>query len=224
MTGTEQSKATPGFTKQPIVESRTPAPITSEKAVADANAFAERIAAAKDKTTLDAEFKAKEFEQQNQILDAMEDNRVRLTKFINRSQDELSEIGEVLSGNPTLADRRDKLKEDIDSAQFMLDRVGDDINRLLKNRSSHTHLKILPSCLAQNFLTLRTKTSTLRTTLAMSFLAAPTTAPSTVNTVNAELKKYFKDLTRIKIYSSVDALIKANPQYKNLFQQTLGVL
>ena len=47
MTGTEQSKTTPGFTKQPIVESRTPAPITSEKAVADANAFAERIAAAK---------------------------------------------------------------------------------------------------------------------------------------------------------------------------------
>jgi hypothetical protein len=132
--GTEQSKANVGITKQPIVESRTPAPITSEKAVADANAFAERIAAAKDKTTLDAEFKAKEFEQQNQILDAMEDNRVRLTKFINRSQDELSEIGEVLSGNPTLADRRDKLKEDIESAQFMLDRVGDDINRLLKEQ------------------------------------------------------------------------------------------
>jgi hypothetical protein len=132
--GTEQSKANVGISKQPIVESRTPAPITSEKAVADANAFAERIAAAKDKETLDAEFKAKEFEQQNQILDAMEDNRVRLTKFINRSQDELSEIGEVLSGNPTLADRRDKLKEDIESAQFMLDRVGDDINRLLKEQ------------------------------------------------------------------------------------------
>jgi hypothetical protein len=84
--GTEQSKANVGITKQPIVESRTPAPITSEKAVADANAFAERIAAAKDKATLDAEFKAKEFEQQNQILDAMEDNRVRLIKFITQKR------------------------------------------------------------------------------------------------------------------------------------------
>jgi phage shock protein A len=135
MTGTEQSKATPGFTKQPIIESRTPAPITSEKAVADANAFAERIAAAKDKATLDAEFKAKEYEQQNQILDAMEDNRVRLIRFITRSEDELAEIGTVPSGNPTLADRRDKLNEDVKSAQFMLDRVGDDINRLTKEIS-----------------------------------------------------------------------------------------
>ena len=50
----------------------------------------------------------------------------------------------------------------------------------------------------------------------IEFSRGPTTAPSTVNTVNAELKKYFKDLTRIKIYSSVDALIKANPQYKKL--------
>ena len=133
--GTEQSKATAGISRQPIVESRTPAPITSEKAVADANAFAERIAAAKDKTTLDAEFKAKEYEQQNRILDAMEDNRVRLIKFITRSEDELAEIGTVPSGNPTLADRRDKLKEDVDSAQFMLDRVGDDINRLTKEIS-----------------------------------------------------------------------------------------
>jgi phage shock protein A len=133
--GTEQSKATVGISKQPIVESRTPAPITSEKAVADANAFAERIAAAKDKATLDAEFKAKEYEQQNQILDAMEDNRVRLIKFISRSEDELAEIGNVPSGNPTLADRRDKLKADVESAQFMLDRVGDDINRLTKEIS-----------------------------------------------------------------------------------------
>ena len=133
--GTEQSKANVGITKQPIVESRTPAPITSEKAVADANAFAERIAAAKDKATLDAEFKAKEYEQQNQILDAMEDNRVRLIKFITRSEDELAEIGTVPSGNPTLADRRDKLNEDVESAQFMLDRVGDDINRLTKEIS-----------------------------------------------------------------------------------------
>jgi hypothetical protein len=46
------------------------------------------------------------------------------------------------------------------------------------------------------------------------FSRGPTTDPSTVNTVNTELKKYFKDLSRIKIYNSVDELVKANPQYK----------
>lgn len=132
--GTEESKATAGISRQPIVESRTPAQITSEKAVADANAFVERLTAAKDKDTLDAEFKAKEYEQQNQILDALEDNRVRLTQFINRSQDELDEIGAVLSGNPKIADRKDKLNEDIASAQAMLDGVSKDITRLLKEQ------------------------------------------------------------------------------------------
>ncbi len=132
--GTEQSKANVGITKQPIVESRTPAQTTSEKAVADANAFAERIAAAKDKATLDAEFKAKEFEQQNQILDAMENNRVRLTQFISQSEDELAEIGSVPSNNPTLADRKAKLTDDVKSAQALLDGVNKDIARLLKEQ------------------------------------------------------------------------------------------
>jgi len=136
MTGTEESKATPGFTKQPIVEERTPEQITSEKAVADANAFAARLAAAKSKTQLDAEFKAKEFEQQDQILNALEDNRNRLTRFIVQSENELDDIGEVLSGNPTLADRRDKLKDDIDSATELLDGVNIDIDRLTKQQKN----------------------------------------------------------------------------------------
>jgi hypothetical protein len=50
----------------------------------------------------------------------------------------------------------------------------------------------------------------------LDFSRGPTTDPSTVNTVSTELKKYFKNLSRIKIYSSVDELIKANPQYKKL--------
>jgi hypothetical protein len=136
MTGTEESKATPGFTKQPIVENRTPEQITSEKAVADANAFAARLAAAKTKEQLDAEFKAKEFEQQNQILDALEDNRTRLTRFIVRSENELDDIGGVPSGNPTLADRRDKLNEDIASATELLDGVNVDIDRLTKQQKN----------------------------------------------------------------------------------------
>ena len=132
LTGTEESRATPGFTKQPIVEERAPAPITSEKAVADANAFVARLAAAKTKDELDAEFKAKEYEQQNQILDALEDNRVRLTQLINRNEDEIAEIGATTS--PALADRKEKLREDNDSAQTMLNGVDKDIKRLLKEQ------------------------------------------------------------------------------------------
>jgi hypothetical protein len=132
LTGTEESKATPGFTKQPIVEERTPEQITSEKAVADANAFVARLAATKTKEQLDAEFKAKEYEQQNQILDALEDNRIRLTQLINRNENEIEEIG--ATNSPALADRKEKLREDNDSAQAMLNGVTADIKRLLKEQ------------------------------------------------------------------------------------------
>ena len=136
LTGTEESKATPGFTKQPIVENRTPEQITAERAVADANAFVARLEGAKNKAQLDAEFKAKEFEQQDQIINALEDNRTRLIKFIVRNENELDDIGEVLSGNPTLADRRDKLKADIASATELLDGVNLDIDRLTKQQKN----------------------------------------------------------------------------------------
>ena len=136
LTGTDESKATPGFTRQPIVEQRSPEATTAEKAVADANAFVARLEAAKSKTQLDEEFKAKEFEQQDQILNALEDNRTRLIKFIVRSENELDEIGGVPSGNPTLADRRDKLKEDIASATELLDGVNLDIDRLTKQQKN----------------------------------------------------------------------------------------
>ena len=44
----------------------------------------------------------------------------------------------------------------------------------------------------------------------------PTKNPSTSASVKAELKEYFPDLGRVKIYDTVDALVKANPQYKTL--------
>jgi len=44
----------------------------------------------------------------------------------------------------------------------------------------------------------------------------PTENPSTIDSVKAELKEYFPDLGRVKIYDTVDALVKANPQYKTL--------
>ena len=143
--GTEESKATAGISRQPIVESRTPAQITSAKAVADANAFAERLAAAKDKETLDAEFKAKEYEQQNQILDALQDNKDRFTRIINRIEDELVELGFVeVDGNLMALDQSEKslkaqarkktLFADLEVTRGMLNRVDDDITRLLKEQ------------------------------------------------------------------------------------------
>ena len=48
----------------------------------------------------------------------------------------------------------------------------------------------------------------------MSFSRGATENPSTVSTVSAELKKHFTDLGRIKVYSSVNALLQSNPQYK----------
>jgi hypothetical protein len=45
--GTAETKADKGVTRRPVMETRTSKPITSEQAVADANAFAERLTAAK---------------------------------------------------------------------------------------------------------------------------------------------------------------------------------
>lgn len=128
--GTAESKANAGITKQPIVESRTPAQITSEKAVADANAFVARLDAAKNKKQLDSEFAAKEVGTQNQIIEAVEDNVKRLDSFISKNSKELAELAQNPSGNPKFADRRDKLRDDIRDAQFMLNRSIDDRDRL----------------------------------------------------------------------------------------------
>ena len=219
--GTEQSKATVGISRQPIVESRTPAQITSEKAVADANAFAERIAAAKDKATLDAEFKAKEYEQQNQILDAMEDNRVRLIKFITRSEDELAEIGNVPSNNPTLADRKDKLKADVESAQFMLDRVGDDINRLTKEISDPYmgEDKTMFTQLIGTDLSDVTE-SDIDTGYddRYEFSRGTPVQGMTTTELRNELRRAVGDedtyANKVSVYKSVDEFLQAKPEYK----------
>jgi hypothetical protein len=46
------------------------------------------------------------------------------------------------------------------------------------------------------------------------FSRGPTEEPSTTANVRTELNKAFTDLDRVKIYDSVDALIKDNPQYE----------
>lgn len=46
------------------------------------------------------------------------------------------------------------------------------------------------------------------------FSRGATATPSTTDSVRTELRKAFPDLGRVQIYDSVDALVKANPQYE----------
>lgn len=48
----------------------------------------------------------------------------------------------------------------------------------------------------------------------ISLSRGPTAEPSTVASLRAELGKVFPDLGRVQMYESVEALIKANPQYE----------
>jgi hypothetical protein len=72
--GTAETKADAGITKQPIVEKRTVAQPTSKKAVADANAFAERLLAAKTPTDLADDFADQDLKTRAAILAAVDSN------------------------------------------------------------------------------------------------------------------------------------------------------
>jgi hypothetical protein len=132
--GTAESKAQPGVSRRPITESRTVAPPTSEKAVADANAFAQRLADAKTPETLDAEFAAKEVETQNQIIEAVEDNIARLRTAANALANELLDLNSISakSVTPQSATRKEKVRADLSYAERMLDGAMRDRERLLK--------------------------------------------------------------------------------------------
>jgi hypothetical protein len=72
--GTAETKADAGVTKQPIVEKRTVAQPTAEQAVADANAFAERLLAAKTPTDLADDFADQDLKTRAAILAAVDSN------------------------------------------------------------------------------------------------------------------------------------------------------
>jgi hypothetical protein len=72
--GTAETKADAGVTKQPIVEKRTVAQPTSKKAVADANAFAERLLAAKTPSDLADDFADQDLKTRAAILAAVDSN------------------------------------------------------------------------------------------------------------------------------------------------------
>jgi hypothetical protein len=132
--GTAESKAQPGVSRRPITESRTVAQPTSEKAVADANAFAQRLADAKTPETLDAEFAAKEVETQNQIIEAVEDNIARLQIAADNLSNELLDLNSIPATNmtPQSATRKEKVRDDLGYAERMLNGALRDRARLLK--------------------------------------------------------------------------------------------
>jgi DNA repair exonuclease SbcCD ATPase subunit len=132
--GTAETKADKGISRRPIVETRTARPITSEKAVADANAFAQRLSDAKTPASLDAEFAAKEIETQNQVIEAVESNISRFQNMADTLASELLELNSISAKNmtPKAAERRDKVRTDLAYAERLLDRALEDRERLLK--------------------------------------------------------------------------------------------
>lgn len=132
--GTAETKAQIGVSRRPVMETRTAKPITSEKAVADANAFAARLAAAKTPATLDAEFAAKEVEAQNQIIEAVESNISRMRAASDALANELYDLNSIPANEVTVqsANRRDKVREDLAYAERMLNGALRDRERLLQ--------------------------------------------------------------------------------------------
>jgi hypothetical protein len=72
--GTAETKADKGVSRRPIVETRTAKPITATTAVADANAFAERLIAAKTPTDLADEFADQDVKTRAAVLAAVDSN------------------------------------------------------------------------------------------------------------------------------------------------------
>ena len=72
--GTAETKADTGFNKRPVVETRTAQPTTAKQAVSDANAFAERLIAAKTPTDLADEFADQDVKTRAAVLAAVDSN------------------------------------------------------------------------------------------------------------------------------------------------------
>jgi hypothetical protein len=90
-TGTDESKRNVGSVRQPLVESRTIKSPTVKQAVADANAYAERIRAGqKDLTT--AQEAAIEAERQAEFQYILERRETELTTKLKESTDELARL------------------------------------------------------------------------------------------------------------------------------------
>lgn len=120
-TGTAESKAATGVTKQPIVEKRAMAQPTAAKAVEDANEFATRLEQAKDRKTLVAEAADKSLSQQAAILDALDSNVRRYTREVAKLEDERDTLQAAVDAAkendspipPTTAERLKTVREQL---------------------------------------------------------------------------------------------------------------
>jgi hypothetical protein len=114
-TGTAESKDATGVTKQPIVEKRAVAQPTATKAVEEANEFAERLEKAKTDQQREDLILAKSLEERQQIVDAINDNVLRMRNRIAAleaerktlqgakgvaANDRLAQINKELDGTP----------------------------------------------------------------------------------------------------------------------------
>jgi hypothetical protein len=98
--GTAETKADKGLSRRPIVETRTAKPITATTAVADANAFAERLIAAKTPTDLADEFADQDVKTRAAVLAAVDSN-------VNTYRNQVA----------TLENERDALQASVDLAK-----------------------------------------------------------------------------------------------------------
>lgn len=87
-TGTAESKADTGVSRQPITEKRAVAQPTVTKAVEEANEFAQRLEGAKDRKTLVSDFATESAMQRFNILQAVKDNVQRYRGAVARLETE----------------------------------------------------------------------------------------------------------------------------------------
>lgn len=129
-TGSAESKGTQGVSTQPLVEKRTVAQPTVAQAVAEANAFAERMQQAKTRKELEADFAAQTADTQLEIVKAAQDNVTRLSREIARNETELDALVGSKAESTAAADRIDKLRADLASARPLLNRAEADLAAL----------------------------------------------------------------------------------------------
>ena len=129
-TGTTESKAEAGVSRQPITEKRAVTQPTVTKAVEEANEFAQRLEGAKDRDTLVAEFATESAVQRFNILQAVKDNVQRYRSAVARLETERdalqASVDKAKSPEQVPVVTRERLKDlraELESYNQMLNRA-----------------------------------------------------------------------------------------------------
>lgn len=232
-TGSAESRAIPGITKKRITEAPVYKAPSVETAVADANKFAaERLAS--NKALTKKEVKAASLAQQEALQRAAFDRLQTVTTQVANAQQKVDNLkqaqAEYKAGRratfnlDVLNKAITELEEFKRSQMFAREQAG-----VLEDLGTLSAAEIKEEKRAQ---TAETKKGKSKADVAaqeiedivsgigevgdVRFSRGATENPSTTALVRNELSDYFPDLGRVKIYDSVSALIKENPQYKGL--------